>query len=204
MRKLTWVVAAALVALVVAGAAVAHERRSGTGIKAVAAHFTATPTSKTETRTCTEPGQGGAVWHLTKGLYTGTSTGDLAGAITVRTQSTINTATGLGYTKGKVELRDAASGKLVAKADLQAVNTQNGVLNGFLRGRTTDGLLLANFTATFAADGSSLSGDVGAQTSGPNSAIVYGGLPSCTLSPASESQKKGHDSVGVKVVVQHR
>lgn len=183
MRKLTWTAAAALAALVAAGAAVAHGHH-GSGVKAVAAHFTAAPTSKTTTRTCTEPGTGGAVWHLTRGVYTGTSTGDLAGEITIRTQSTINTTTGLGFTKGHVELRDPATHKLVAKASLAAVNTQNGILDGLLQGRTRDGMLLANFSAAFTADGSSLSGDLGSQSAGRNSAVVFGGLPRCSLSPA--------------------
>lgn len=198
MKKLTWTLAAALVALVAAGAAVAHERH-GDGIKAVSTHFTAAPTDRTTTKTCTEPGTGGAVWHLTRGVYTGTATGDLAGAITIRTQSTINTTTGLGFTSGKVELRDA-DGKLVAHASLDAVNTQNGVLNGFLRGRATGGRLLANFTATFNADGSALSGDLGSQSTGVNSAVVFGGLPTCAMSPApakhddngKQEQRKHH------------
>lgn len=177
--KLTTIAALAVVALVAAGVAVAHGKRNGTGVKAVAAHFTAAPTSKTVTRTCTEPGTGGAVWHLTRGVYTGTSTGDLAGEITIRTQSTINTTTGLGYTVGKVELRDPSSHKLLAQARLGAVNTQNGILDGMLQGRTKDGMLLANFSAAFTADGSSLSGDVGSQTAGRNSAIVFGGVPRC-------------------------
>jgi hypothetical protein len=174
MRKLTWL-AAALAVLAVAGAALAHGRRD-TGVKAVAAHFTATPTSKTTTRTCT--GTDGHVWHLTRGVYTGTATGDLAGSITIRTQSTIDTTTGLGFTKGAVELRDPAGHERVASARISAVNTHNGVLDGMLEGRTRDGMLLANFTAQFTSDGSSLSGDIGSQSSGTNSAVVFGG-PGC-------------------------
>ena len=220
MKKLTWTLAATVAALVAAGAAVAHER-AGSGVRAVATHFTAAPTEKTTTRTCTEPG--GAVWHLTRGVYSGTATGDLAGAITIRTSSTINTSTGLGFTTGKVELRDGA-GKLVAHASLDAVNTQNGVLNGFLRGRTTDGRLLANFTAVFNADGSVLGGDLGGSSTGVNSAVVFGGLPNCTMSPAPaatkeprkhEHRKTEHKKVSAKhgkaahttvveVVVRHR
>ena len=193
MRKLTWIAAVAVAALVAAGVAVAHGKREGKGVKAVAAHFTAAPTSKTTTKTCTEPGTGGAVWHLTKGVYTGTSSGDLAGDITIRTHSTINTTTGLGFTVGSVELRDHSTHKLVARGRLGAVNTQNGVLDGMLQGRTRDGMLLANFTATFTADGSSLSGDLGSQSTGRNSAVVYGGLPRCEPSPKHAHVKKTDD-----------
>lgn len=171
MRKLIWL-AAALATLAVVGAAVAHGR-GGTGVKAVAAHFTAAPTSKTTTRTCTGPD--GHVWHLTRGVYTGASTGDLAGSITIRTQSTIDTTTGLGFTKGSVELRDATSHKRIASARISAVNTHDGVLDGLLEGRTRDGMLLANVTARFTSDGSALSGDIGSQSSGTNSAVVYAG-----------------------------
>jgi hypothetical protein len=208
-RKLTWICAVGLAALVAAGAAVAHGRHAGTGVKAVAAHFTAAPTDKTTTRTCTEPGTGGAVWHLTRGVYTGTSTGDLAGDITIRTESTINTTTGLGFTKGRVELRDPSTHKVLARASLSAVNTQNGVLNGLLQGRTKDGMLLANFSAAFNSTGTSLTGDVGSATTGQNSAIVFGGLPQCDPSPKPARHEKGKHrrwphSVTVVVKIRHR
>lgn len=177
MRKLTWI-AAVVVALAATGAALAV-KTADKGVTAVATTFTAAPTSQTRTRTCTDASN--AVWHVTNGVYQGTATGDLAGAVTIRTQSVINTTTGNGFTKGKVLLRDASTHKLLGEANLDAVNTHNGVLDGMLQGRVPGGRLVANFTATFTSDGSSLSGSLGSG-SGENSAIVYGGMPKCTQS----------------------
>lgn len=178
MRKLSWLVLAAVSALLAAGVAMAH-RADTKGIAAVSTTFTAKPTSGTRSRSCTDANN--QVWHVDHGVYQGTATGQLAGNITIRTESVINTTTGFGFTQGKVLLRDASSNKLIGEANLDAVNTQSGVLEGLLRGRVPNGRLVANFAATFTADGSSLSGSVGGG-GGSNSAIVYGGMPKCTQS----------------------
>jgi hypothetical protein len=178
MRKLSWLVLAAVSALLAAGVAMAH-RTENKGIAAVSTTFTAKPTSDTRSRSCTDADK--QVWHVDHGVYQGTATGQLAGNITIRTESVINTTTGFGFTQGKVLLRDASSNKLIGEANLDAVNTSSGVLEGLLRGRVTGGKLVANFSATFANDGSSLSGSVGGG-GGSNSAIVYGGMPKCSQS----------------------
>ena len=186
MRRLMTFALAALVALAVTGLAIAH----GSDTKKtspVSASFTATPTEKTTTVTCTG---GDGTYNITRGSYEGTATGSdavLTGKITLRTKSVVNTTTGYGYTEGKVTLRDA-DGKLKAKAHLIAVNTQKGILNGFLNGRVKEqGHLLANFSAAFNADGSSLSGELGSEApiAPLNSAIVTSG--NCER---SESAKK--------------
>ncbi|MGZ4389994.1 MAG: hypothetical protein ACXVZL_11500 [Gaiellaceae bacterium] len=178
MRKLSWLVLAAVSALLAAGVAMAH-RTDTKGITAVTASFTATPTSDTRSRSCVDANK--QTWHVDHGVYQGTATAPLAGKITIRTESVINFTTGDGFTKGKVLLRDATSNKLIGEANLDAVNKQNGILEGLLEGRVTGGKLVANFSATFANDGSSLSGTVGGG-GGSNSAIVYGGMPKCTQS----------------------
>jgi hypothetical protein len=178
MRKLSWLVLAAVSALLAAGVAMAH-RTDNKGITAVSAAFTATPTSDSRSRSCTDAT--GVVWHVDHGVYQGTATGQLAGKLTLRTESVINTKTGDGFTKGKVLLRDATSNKLIGEANLDAVNKQSGILEGLLEGRVTGGKLVANFSATFANDGSSLSGTVGGG-GGSNTAIVYGGMPKCSQS----------------------
>lgn len=178
MRKLSWLVLAAVSALLAAGVAMAH-RTDNKGITAVSASFTATPTSDSRSRSCTDAT--GAVWHVDHGVYQGTATGQLAGKVTIRTESIINTKSGDGFTQGKVLLRDATSNKLIGEANLDAVNKQNGILEGLLEGRVTGGKLVANFSATFANDGSSLSGTVGGG-GGSNTAIVYGGMPKCSQS----------------------
>lgn len=194
MKRLTTFALAALAALVVAGLAIAN---GGDTKKTspVSATFIAAPTEKTTTVQCIG---GDGTYNITRGVYEGTSTGSdaaLTGKISLRTKSVVNTTTGYGYTEGKVTLRDA-DGKLKAKARLVAVNTQKGILNGFLNGRVKEqGHLLANFSAAFNADGSSLSGQLGADApiAPQNSAIVTSG--SCERSDDAKktSEQRGKD-----------
>lgn len=176
-----WIGLAALVALISTGLAVAHGSAKGT--QPVSATFTAAPSPDNKTQTC--KGVDGT-YNITRGTYTGTATSTttppdprLTGNITIRAKSVVNTTNGYGWTVGQVELRNPASGKLKGKANLSAVNTQNGVLNGFLLGRVHDpgAALVANFSAAFSADGKSLSGELGGEaTVAPkNSAILFSG-----------------------------
>ena len=189
MRRLTTFALAALAALVVAGLAIAHDSQTKK-TSPVSATFIATPTEKATTVQCTG---GDGTYDITRGTYEGTATssdGVLTGKISLRTKSVVNTTTGYGYTEGKVTLRDA-DGKLKAKARLVAVNTQKGTLNGFLDGRVKEkGHLLANFSAAFNADGSSLSGELGADApvAPQNSAIVTSG--SCERSEDAKKTEK--------------
>lgn len=161
-----------LVALAVTGFAVAKAKESKS-TNAVAATFTVTATADRKTRQCT--GADGT-YNVTRGVYEGTAAGDplLAGKVTVRTESVVNATSGLGWTKGHVAFRDA-DGKLKAKASLVAVNTGGTALNGFMTGRVKEGgHLLANFSAAFGADGSSLAGELGSGGA-VNSAILTKG-----------------------------
>jgi hypothetical protein len=193
MRMTRWISMALVAVLVfaVAGIAVAAKNRGNAQpTESAQATFTATPTDKSKTRQCT--GVDGT-YNITKGVYTGTSESPdprLAGNITIKTKSVVNLDNGLGHTKGKVFLRDADSRKLKAVAGLQAVNTERGVLNGFIagsvknatasskakRGRSRGSAgtkLAANFTAAFNADGTQLSGELGTGA-GQNTAVLYG------------------------------
>jgi hypothetical protein len=203
MKRLISLTLVAVLALAVAGIAIAHKSGGNAQpTEAVQATFTATPTDRTKTRQCT--GVDGT-YNVTKGVYTGTSESSdprLAGAITIRSKSVVNLDTGLGHTEGQVQLRDATTRKLKAVAGLQAVNTERGVLNGFIAGKvktaSTTGnaksgrghrhgnggtRLAANFTATFNADGTQLSGELGTGA-GQNTAVLYGN----PCKPAERSQ----------------
>jgi hypothetical protein len=172
-------IAAPATAAALAAAGIAVAAGGGTAkTEAVTATFTAAPTGKTKTRTCT--GADGT-YNQTKGVYTGTSTGDprLTGDIVIRTKTLVNLDNGLGVTRGKVFLK--RDGRRVAKASLQAVNTQRGKLDGFLSGHTRNGhgnaRLFANFSATFNADGTQLTGELGSDAPVPpeNSAVLQSG-----------------------------
>jgi hypothetical protein len=172
MKRTTTLILIALVALAATGLAIAQDGQSKK-TEAIAAAFTATATGTVKTTTCT--GADGA-YKVTRASYEGTSTGDpkLAGKVSLRVESVVNETNGLGWTKGKLTVRDAA-GKTLAKTELVAVNTGKTVVNGFLSGRVKDaGRLYANFSGAFSADGASVSGELGAGAA-LNSAIVTGG-----------------------------
>lgn len=180
---------AACAALAAAGVAIA-DHNDATGVTPAAATFTAAPTADTKTQTCTDAK--GDVWHITHGVYQGTATGDaaLTGAITIRTESVIDTTTGYGWTNGHVRLADS-SGHATAEAQLTAVNTHNGILNGFLTGEVKGaGRLLANVNATFSSDGSSLSGELGGTSPTDADSAVYAGRPGCA--PGEPSRPEHH------------
>jgi hypothetical protein len=163
----------------------------------VAATFTAASTT-TDTKTCTGPdGQ----YSITRAKYEGTSTGDprLTGRITIRTHSVVNLTNGFGWTKGHVWLRDA-DGKARAHARLVAVNSERGVLNGFLTGRAKGvseaapgGALLANFSAALNAAGTSLTGSLGGTSTGQNTAIVFSGACDKSRSERQGDRGRGND-----------
>lgn len=193
MRRIATFALVALTALTVAGFAIAQGGQTKK-TSPVSATFTAAPTEKTKTVECIG---GDGTYAITRGVYEGTATGSdavLTGKISLHLKSVVNTTTGYGYTEGKVALRDA-DGNLKAKARLVAVNTQKGTLNGFLDGRVKEqGHLLANFSAAFNADGSSLSGELGADApvAPQNSAIVTSG--SCERSQDDKQAEERKDS----------
>lgn len=186
MRKV--VGAAVAVALVGSGAALAASGGQPATTKPVMATFTAAPSPKSNTKTCTG---GDGTYHVTQGNYIGTITSAddprLNGTIQIRARSVVNTSTGYGFTVGRVHLQNKLTGAH-GDADVRAVNTHNGVLNGFLlghvngRGPHNSAELLANFTAAFNGPGTSLTGQLGGDRATPspnNPAVLFSGHLSC-------------------------
>jgi hypothetical protein len=203
----------AAIVLAVAGIAVAHNGSGSGKTEAASATFTATPTDQTKTATCT--GADGT-YAITKGVYTGTSTGDprLTGDILIRTKSVINQDNGLGVTNGTVWLKDSAAPapKVTAAhhgshgrphwkavARLTAVNTNRGKLDGLLTGsaKNTTGrgqtALVANFSAEFNADGSQLQGELGGNDPvAPDNSAVFIGKTCKPKRAADQYTERGH------------
>jgi hypothetical protein len=181
VRKLkVWVVLGVVSGLMTAGVAVAKQREGRTHTDPVVATFTVTQTAMRD-RTCT--GQDGT-YRQFRATYRGTATGDprLTGQVTIRSKGLINQTTGFGSSSGTVHLR--ANGRSHAIARYWAVNTDRGVLHGFLVGRVRDrsaggteeqdgsGRLLANFKATFNAAGTVLTGQLGGTGGDPRTPAV--------------------------------
>lgn len=203
MRMKRWIALAlaAVMALAVTGIAVAHRSGKTTKTEAAQATFTAKPDAqRTKTTQCT--GTDGT-YNVTRGTYDGTATGDprLTGDITIKTKTFVNTTNGLGFTQGRVWLRDTASKKVKATAGLSAVNTQQGKLDGFLLGQAKDTdkgrvSLAANFSAAFNNDGSELTGELGsdAPVAPQNSAIFFGRPCKSDRQAGDGHRHSGHQS----------
>lgn len=189
-----------LVALVATGAAVAHLKASG--VKSVAATFSATSVSNLETRTCT--GEDGT-YEIATAKYEGTATSSeatLAGPVQAKVRSVYNVAKNLGVVEGWLRIRSSAGN---TTGRIWAVNT-NGALDGFVRGEAGhgDGALLASLTAAFTRTGGFASGQLGGG-GGANAAVIAGRLnckgntrPSVRLVVRGEVDAVSSTSISVK------
>jgi hypothetical protein len=215
MKRLISLAFAVVLALTVAGIAIAH---GGGGpaepTKEVTATFTATPVAgKTDARQCV--GVDGT-YAITREVATGTANGDddrLDGNITIKSKSVVNTTTFLGWSEGKVFTTDPATGKLKGVAGFTAV-VKGDKLEGFVLGKVKNpaapaapkakngngeghgngndrnaATLRANVAATVAPDGT-ITGQLGGG-GGANTAIISGN-PCSQPQNTSQSQGEGH------------
>lgn len=164
--KRVFLLAASLVALVAAGAAVAH-LKSG-DVTSVSANLTATTVAHLQTRTLTCEGQ---TIEISTGRYTGTATSatpDLNGPIELQVHSVYNTTKKLGWVEGHLKIRGADDR---SNARFAAVNT-DGKLDGWLNGQAghRHGSLLGSIAGSFSKD-TGLSGQLGTGT-GANAALL--------------------------------
>jgi hypothetical protein len=188
MRKLTFVTVV-VVALVATSIAVAHGIEGAKTAKAVAAQFTATGAS-TSTRTCTTAD--GKSISITDGKYTGVATGDadLAGNITLRARSIINTTDNVGTVDGQFRI-DVASGKDTA-ASYSAVYA-GGTIAGFAVGRAHDpsARLVANLSAGFSAATGFTNGKLGGGTTGGMAVELAGSSCKSAANKPEKSEARG-------------
>ena len=176
MRKRTiWTILAGLVALAIAGLAVAAHQ--GAQTDAAVASFSATEVKRIKTRTC-EGADG--TYKITHAIVEGTvmSTEDpvLAGNLRLHLKSVYNDTESLGWVTGKVHIRnEVADPDTRARASLRAVNV-DGEIEGMLVGGAgaPHWKLLANFSANLADTGAVTDGQIGAGSS-DNSALLFRG-----------------------------
>jgi hypothetical protein len=162
---------AGLAALVATSVAVAHGIQGAKTAKAVAATFSAAA-GTTSSRTCTTTD--GKSITVTEGKYTGTATGDadLAGAITLRVRSVINTTDKVGTVNGA--FRIDVSGRDTVGAFSSVYD--NGAIAGFATARAHDpgARIVGNLSATFdPASGFAAGSKIGGGTAG-GSAVELG------------------------------
>ena len=188
MRKLIFTVVA-VVALVATSIAVAHGIEGAKTAKAVAGTFTATGAT-TSTRTCTTAD--GKSISITDGKYTGVAAGDadLAGNITVRARSVINTTDNVGTVDGSLRI-DVASGADTKAAFSGVYN--GGTVAGLAVGRAHDpsARLIANFSATFAAATGFTNGKLGGGTAGGTAVELSGSSCKSQSTRPEKSEARG-------------
>lgn len=169
MRKLILTMAG-LAALATTSVAVAHGIEGAKTAKAVAATFSASA-GTTTTRSCTTTD--GKSISVTDGKYTGVAAGDtdLAGPITLRTRSVINTTDKVGIVRGA--FRIDVSGRDTTGAF--ATVFDNGAIAGLATGhaRTPGARIVGNLSATFDPSTGFTGGKIGGGTSG-GSAVELG------------------------------
>lgn len=169
MRKVVLTMAG-LAALAATSVAVAHGIDGAKTAKAVAATFSASA-GATTSRTCTTTD--GKTITITDGKYTGTAAGDadLAGAITLRVRSVVNTTDKVGTVNGAFRIDVSGRDTWGAFASVY----DNGAIAGFATARAHDpGLkVVGNLSATFDPSTGFTGGKIGGGTTG-GSAVELG------------------------------
>ena len=158
MLSIRWLAVGAGVASFTAGAAIAASQSAET--TAVTADFQAAVVAQKQ-RQCDAD-------HMKfRVKFEGTQTSAdsrLAGKLTIRAVSVVNTQNGYGYVRAKVRLRDAATDKPKLHGLAVGVIEPDGGSEGLLTGRTVgpDSMrLLANFNVAQDAQTGALTGELG-------------------------------------------
>jgi hypothetical protein len=187
MRKLS-LVSTVIVALVVAGIAVAKGIDGTKSAASVAGTFAAAAGANVDTKTCTT--SDGKTIAVTKATYSGIAAGavDLAGPATLDVHSFINTTDDVGVVNGTLKIDTAADKNTVAQ--FTAVY-DHGKLAGLAAGHGQDQhvKLLANLSAGFSAAGGFTDGKLGGGTAG--GAAVALGPGKCQATPKESSSAHG-------------
>jgi len=186
MRKLL-LAAIGLVALV--GAGIALAKPGGSSVASVTGTFTATTASHSEQRSCTT--SDGKTIETTSATYTGTSVGDasVAGTVTVRAHSVIDTTDDLGTVQGSVRI----GGGEARFSGVYDHGKVAGLLTGHVGTKDAHSTLLANVSASFSAAGGFTGGKIGASDGGSAVALSAGG---CKSTADKGKHKDGKDSGG--------
>jgi hypothetical protein len=162
-KRLTLFVLLAAAALIGTGVAAAGHRAPS--VKAVSATFDATTVVEHSVATCSV--NGGDTFQATRATYRGTSASSdprLAGALTIRAWSLVDTTNGVGHVYGLWRIRGAkANGHGTLNAALSG-GKASGLARGYVRGPW--GHLVASLGATFDPTTGFSEGSIGTSTEG--------------------------------------
>jgi hypothetical protein len=154
-----------IVAVALSAAGVAAARGHTTSVQAASATFGATTVSNLSQVTCSVTG--GDTFQATKATYTGTSLSSdprLAGALTIRAWSLVDTTNGVGHVFGRFNIKGPgtrAHGTLNAAV---ANGNASGIARGFVRHKW--GRIVASLGSTFNPNSGFSLGSLGGSTAG--------------------------------------
>jgi hypothetical protein len=190
-KRTTWTILAGLVALAVAGLAIAANH--GAQTDAATAEFSATTVKRIKTRTCEGADGTYKITHaIVEGTVTSTTDPLLAGNLRLHLKSVYNDTEKLGWVTGKAHIRnELADPDTRARASLKAVNV-DGEIEGLLVGGAgaPHWKLLANFSANLADTGAVTNGQIGAGSSDNSALLFRGGCHRKADGPAAASERK--------------
>lgn len=186
MRKLT-IAAGLLVALVAASVALAHGIEGAKTATAVSGTFSAAATNVSSTTCMTADGKTVVV---TKGTYAGTAAGGtgLAGAITLKARSVVNTTDDVGTVTGAYAIKSGAKGAFSTVYDHDSIA---GLATGRVHGPSA--ALLANMSATFSPTSGFTNGKLGGGTSGGSAVEVTSS--GCKKAAASHERDEARGTI---------
>ena len=154
-----------VVAMALVAAGVAAARGRAPSVQSASATFTAPTVSQKYQVTCSV--NGGDTFEATRATYTGTALSSdprLAGELTIRAWSLVDTTNGVGHVFGIFQIRGVdtrAHGTLNAAL---ATGDASGIARGFVRHPW--GRVVASLGATFDPDTGFSSGSLGGSTTG--------------------------------------
>jgi hypothetical protein len=153
------IVAAALSAAGVAAA------RKPTSVQAASATFAAQNVSRLSQVTCSVTG--GDTFQATKAIYTGTSSSSdprLAGALTIRAWSLVDTTNGVGHVFGDFRIKGPGTRAHGTLNGAIANGEASGIARGFVRNQW--GRIVASMGSTFNPNTGFSTGSLGGSTAG--------------------------------------
>ena len=154
-----------VMALALVAAGVAAARGRGPSMQPATATFTTATVSQKYQVTCSV--NGGDTFEATRATYTGAAVSSdprLAGPLTIRAWSLIDTAAGVGHIYGTFHIKGIGTG---AHGTLNAAVSEgkaSGLARGFVRGRY--GRLVASLGSTFDPNTGFSDGSLGGSTTG--------------------------------------
>jgi hypothetical protein len=188
MRKLTWFCAVLGIALVTAGAAIAVQARDRSTTP-VSATFNAASASHRTTTNCTTSD---GTFQITRGTYSGQSTGDaaLTGPIQLAVRAVINTTDQLGTVDGSVVVFHSGRDTRAHLAGVYKGGKVSGLVTG--EGVPVGQHLVATLTSSFSGDGGFTGGSIGAGSVDGAGVLTTGGdCPTKTKTPKPPAPPSG-------------